>query len=324
MTSPARTSRSRTVVLTIGAPVALLGAAGAIAWSWSARFPVPVATHWGLGGVDRTANSFAGLLIGWIGVAFLLSVLLGGIALLGSPPVFTRRMAAATSVGCAALLAGMLLVIAGAQLDLARAQNADLSGGWIAIVAAGSVLLGAGAAALTRADPALGRPGPVPADAMRTDLGAAERAVWTTTVRTRGTDEQAVVWIVVIVAATVVSAQPAVLALLLVPALLVLLGHWRVTIDHNGIWARGLLGVPRTGLRLEEVVRADVTAIRPLREFGGFGVRSDLGGRYGLVVRRGDAIAVERAGGGAFVATVDGAREGAALLNALAERGRVA
>ena len=52
------------------------------------------------------------------------------------------------------------------------------------------------------------------------------------------------------------------------------------------------------------------------------GIRSDLKGRYGLVLRAGDAIAVQRAGGGVFVATVDGADDAVALLNGLADRAR--
>jgi len=41
-----------------------------------------------------------------------------------------------------------------------------------------------------------------------------------------------------------------------------------------------------------------------------------------FVLRAGDAIAVQRAGGGVFVATVDGADDPVALLNGLADRAR--
>lgn len=60
--------------------------------------------------------------------------------------------------------------------------------------------------------------------------------------------------------------------------------------------------------------------LHPLREFGGWGIRSDLKGRYGLVFPAGDAIAVQRAGGGVFVATVDGTADAVALLYGLADR----
>ena len=125
-----------------------------------------------------------------------------------------------------------------------------------------------------------------------------------------------------VVVAVVLTGQPALLGFLLIPVLLIVLGRWRVTVDRNGLWARSLLGAPRTGVALGEVVRADVVPLHPLREFGGWGIRSDLKGRYGLVLRAGDAIAVQRAGGGVFVATVDGADDAVALLNGLADRAR--
>ena len=322
MTSPDRPSPTRTAALTVGTPLALLVAAGVIVSSWSARLPSPVAVHWGLMGVDGTASSLTGLLVAVLGTAAALSALVAATAVLGSPPPFTRRMAAATSVWSAAFLGGVLVALTWSQLDLADAHDARLPAGGLAIVTAASVLLALGAAALTPGDPAHAVAGPIPADARRTAVRADERVVWTGSVRSVATDALSAAWVALTVVATVLAGRAAVLALLVVPVALVLLGGWRVTIDRSGIWARGLLGVPRTGLALDQVVRADVTAIRPLREFGGFGVRSNLHGHYGLVLRKGEAIVVQRAGGGVFVATVDGARAGAALLNGLAERGR--
>ena len=84
----------------------------------------------------------------------------------------------------------------------------------------------------------------------------------------RGTDEVTAVSIVFVVVAVVLTGQPALLGFLLVPALLIALGRWRVTVDHTGLWARRLLGAPRTGVALGEVVRADVVPLHPLREFG--------------------------------------------------------
>ena len=241
----------------------------------------------------------------------LLTVLVGGIALFEGQPAFTRRMATATSTWLAAFLGGLLIVTTWSQLDVPDAYSArDLPVGGVVLVVLVSVLLGIGAVAL------------MPADASRTPLLADERVVWTATVRLRGTDEVTAVAIVLVVAAAVLTGQPAILGFLLVPALLVLLGRWRVTVDRTGLWARSLVGAPRTGVALGEVVRADVVPLHPLREFGGWGIRSDLKGRYGLVLRAGDAIAVQRAGGGVFVATVDGADDAVALLNGLADQAR--
>ena len=54
MTAPARVCRARTIALTVGAPVLLLAASGAVVLWWSARLPDPVAGHWGVPGVNWT------------------------------------------------------------------------------------------------------------------------------------------------------------------------------------------------------------------------------------------------------------------------------
>jgi hypothetical protein len=232
-------------------------------------------------------------------------------------------MAAAVSTWLAAFLGGMLIVTAWIQLDIADAHLArDFPLGAIGVVVLLSLLLGAGSAALMPADPVPAAPGPVPADASRTALSADERVIWTATVRMRGTDEVTAVAAALVAVAVVLTGLPVLLGFLLIPVLLLVLGRWRVTVDRTGLWARSLLGAPRTGVALGEMVRADVVRLHPLREFGGWGIRSDLKGRYGLVLRAGDAIAVQRAGGGVFVATVDGADDAVALLNGLADRAR--
>jgi hypothetical protein len=322
MTAPARVSRGRTIALSVGAPVLIMAGAGTLVLSWSARLPDPVASHWGLHGVNGT-SSLATLLGVSLVNGTLLTALLGGIALFGGQPAFTRRMAVAVSTWLAAFLGGMLVVAAWIQLDVADAYQArGFPLGAIGVVVLLSLLLGAGAAALVPADPVPADPGPVPADASRTPLLVDERVMWTATVRCRGTDETTAVVTALVVVSVVLTGQPALLGLLLIPVLLVVLGRWRVTVDRTGLWARSLLGAPRTGVALDQVVRADVVPLHPLREFGGWGVRSDLKGRYGLVLRAGDAIAVQRAGGGVFVVTVDGAEEAVALLNGLADRAR--
>ena len=322
MTAPARVSRGRMIALTVGAPVLLMAGAGTLVLSWSSRLPDPVASHWGLHGVNGT-SSLAALLATSLAIGTLMSVLVAGIALFGGQPAFTRRMAAGMSTWLAAFLGGMLIVTAWVQLDVVDAYLVrDLPLGAIGAVVAVSLLLGIGAAALMPADPVPATPGPVPEDASRTPLLADERVVWTATVRLRGADEATAVAIVLVVVAAAIAGEPGLLGFLTIPGVLILLGRWRVTVDRTGLWARCLLGVPRTGVALGEVVRADVVPLRPLREFGGWGIRSDLKGRYGLVLRAGDAIAVQRSGGGVFVATVDGADDAVALLNGLADRAR--
>ena len=182
----------------------------------------------------------------------------------------------------------------------------------IVIVVLLSILLGALAAAPMPAAPMPAAPMPaapmpatsglVPADASRAPLLVDERVISTATVRMRGTDEVTAVSIVLVVVAVVLTGQPALLGFLLVPALLIALGRWRVTVDHTGLWARRLLGAPRTGVALGEVVRADVMPLHPLREFGGWGTDSSmvaglLSSWLGLAVLLGEAIVLALFGG---------------------------
>ena len=51
----------------------------------------------------------------------------------------------------------------------------------------------------------------------------------------RGTDEVTAVLIVLVVVAVVLTGQPALLGFLLIPALLIALGRWRVTVDRTGL-----------------------------------------------------------------------------------------
>ena len=55
-------------------------------------------------------------------------------------------------------------------------------------------------------------------------------------------------------------------------------------------------------------------------EFGGWGLRLSVEGRFGVVLRQGEAIEVTRANGRRFLVTVDDAATGAALLQALIAR----
>jgi hypothetical protein len=114
-----------------------------------------------------------------------------------------------------------------------------------------------------------------------------------------------------------VLAVPAVILIMLVG-----LSAYAVRVDREGLTVRSVFGWPRYRVPLDEVVRADVTEVSPLREFGGWGWRVGRGGQVGVVLRKGQALAVTRTGGRCFVLTVDDAATAAGVLNALADRHR--
>src|SRR5699024_8174949 len=97
---------------------------------------------------------------------------------------------------------------------------------------------------------------------------------------------------------------------------------WQVQVDARGLTARSTFGWPRQHVPAAEVERADVTEVSPFGEFGGWGMRTNTAGTVGVVIRKGEAIAVGRPGGRRFVVPVDDAATGGALLNTYAERAR--
>src|SRR5699024_9553625 len=84
--------------------------------------------------------------------------------------------------------------------------------------------------------------------------------------------------------------------------------------------ARGLFGLPRLTVRASEILRADVTSIRPFAEFGGWGLRMRPDGTTALVTRRGEALRITTAGQQHTVVSLPDAAQAAALLNTMAQK----
>lgn len=101
-----------------------------------------------------------------------------------------------------------------------------------------------------------------------------------------------------------------------------------VTVDGDGLDVRTRLPLLRrldaVALRvpLDRIVSADVTAVRALSQFGGWGYRLGSGGTSGLILRSGEALQVTRADGSVLVVTVDDARQAAGRINSLLDRVR--
>lgn len=108
-----------------------------------------------------------------------------------------------------------------------------------------------------------------------------------------------------------------VLILLVLTVLATAVFHVRV--DARGFEVVSALGWPRVTVGMDQVTSAEAVRIDGLSEFGGYGVRM-APGAFGVVLRDGEAIQVERSTGRRIVVTVDDAATGAALLNALKAR----
>ncbi|GIJ00300.1 hypothetical protein CLV28_0025 [Sediminihabitans luteus] len=319
----ARGLRSRRVVALAStlASLAVLAVGYLVPLRWVDELPDPVATHWGTDGPDGfTSLDGIGLLAPTLVMAALVVLLGVLIAVLGTA-AFARRVLAGTSVGLAALVATLQIVSLGTQRGLADARDATDAGIGVSLLVA--LLVGATVGLALPRDRPLPATAPVDPDAPRASLDPHERAAWVA--RTRGGPGLAI-GALAIAGTAVVAVVLETWWLLLLPVLLGLLLaamlEFVVRVDERGLQVCSALGVPRTLVPADEVERAGVVAVDPVRDFGGWGWRVGRGGRVGVVVRKGPGLLVERTGGRSFVVTVDDPDEGAALLNALADRAR--
>ncbi|PYF96742.1 Protein of unknown function [Georgenia satyanarayanai] len=320
--------RRRAWVLGVLVPALITAASWLAVVRLLPRLPDPVAVHWGPSGVVDRTGTVAELVAPMAVISGLSLLVMAAFSVLTGRQAITRRLTLGLAVGLATLFAGMTLVSVTSQVDAATAADAASPDGWLAVSILAAVALGAVAGALAGSDPALPATGTAADGAPTADLPEGHRAVWVRGVAGLGTT---VTWVVV-AAGTAASAALWLLADTALPlvvtlpllALLLTMTTWQVQVDARGLTARGTFGWPRVHVPAGEVERADVTTVRPFAEFGGWGLRTSVGGKVGVVIRTGEAIAVERSGGRHLVITVDDAASGAALLNTYAARARTA
>lgn len=318
--------RRRAWVLGVLVPVLVTAAAWLVVVRLLPRLPEPVAVHWGPSGIVDRTGSLAELLVPMAVITGLSLLVLAAFSVLTGRQAITRRLTLGLAVGLSALFAGMTLASVVVQVDVATAADAASPDGWLVASILAAVVLGAAAGALAGADPALPATGALAEGAPVADLPEGQRAVWVRGVAGLGTT---VTWVVVAAGAVGGVALwllgdtlvPLVIALPLL-VLVLTMTTWQVQVDARGLTARGTFGWPRIHVPAGEIERADVTTVRPFPEFGGWGLRTNVSGTVGVVIRSGEAIAVERSGGRHLVVTVDDAASGAALLNTYAARAR--
>jgi len=324
LTTHAGTRRRRltaVVVTLIG--LAILAVAAVIGYSWRGELPDPVATHWG---VDGEPDGFApiGAALGvMLGGGALLVLGFGAITWLLGQSAGSRRLGAAATIWSALFLPLIVLGSLQLQRGLAQASDAGGIGGVVTIALLGSLAPAVVAALLVPGDPRQPTVAAVDRTAPRVSLGAGERATWIGYADSKAALGVGLVAAAVVVAVVLVTGIWPVLALvILLLAVVAAMSSFVVRVDQSGLTVRSALGWPRTRVPLDEVVRADVIDVSPLRDFGGWGWRVGTGGRVGIALRTGPALLVERTGGRSIAITVDDATNAAGLLNALADRAR--
>ncbi|MFI1996365.1 hypothetical protein [Actinoplanes sp. NPDC020271] len=318
--APARKAALWSALAALGA----VAVVSVIVWTWRADLPDPLASHWG--GNSSVPDGFMSLNSLIAGSALLVIVFCVMFSALGwfwGASGITRRMVAASNVWIGGLGAGVLLSIAACQRGLTDAHQATLPGWTVAAVIVVPLVPAAVAARIVPGDPHEPAGGPVAADAPRLGLTGDERAVW---FRRADGGPGLVVGGIAIVVTALVAVAVRQWAMLVVPVLLAVvfaaMFAYTVRVDATGLTVRSIVGWPGTHVPADEVERASVTEVHPIREFGGWGWRLGRGGRVGVVLRSGAGLLVERSGGRSLVVTVDDAATGAALLNTLADRTR--
>jgi len=317
--------RLMTSLWSLAVPAALAGATALWARTERARLPEPLAVHWGTEGPDRAGTFTELVTLPLAVVAPLFTLAMWALAFFLGHAALTRRIAAASSVWCAAMVSGVTATTIAVQLDAPDWTAAgDLALGSL-LSAVGATALAALAAWLSPGDAPQPTSEPLPAGTARLELGEHELASWVRPVQQAGLG-----WLTALIVAlcTVLGlatrswAAALVLAVTLSIPLLGLTA-WTVTVDRRGLTVASRLGRPRLLVPLEEIERVGVREVNPVREFGGWGVRTSVTtGSTGVVLRSGEAIEIHRTGGRRFLVTVDDAERGAALLATLAERGR--
>ncbi|MFI2485440.1 DUF1648 domain-containing protein [Promicromonospora kroppenstedtii] len=319
-------TRRGQIVISALAGLSLLALAAGVALSWRDSLPDPVATHWSADSGPDGFMPLGAFVAALAGTGAACVALFSAIGFYGGRAVSTRRLSVAMNVWIGGFIGTILAGSLWAQRGLADAAEAWMPGWLLAVAFLGPAVPAVVAALLVPADRPLPATEPVDSRAARAELAPGERAAWIGRATTTPTGLALQLGAALVCAVLTVVTQ--FWAMLVVPAILVLLFlamlSFTVRVDSSGLTVRSTLGWPGTRIPAGEVLVASATQVNPLGDYGGWGwrVALDGSGRTGVVLRKGEALAVDRTGGRGFVVTVDGAAEAAALLNTMAERAR--
>ena len=331
MTAAYTPSQRLRIALVSGAAPLVIVALGAGALLRIDGLPDPIATHWNAAGEPDGFGTVAGtviLLAAVVAVFSLLSTITTSLLRASAGRSYVPRVLVATSVWLSAFLVVGIGGSVWQQRGLVDAGDAPTPALALLVAFVIALPLGVGAWFATPTPATIERP---TTDSPALDLAADERVLW---VRSATPATHFVVvfvlGIVLVVSAAIVGAAVgahAVIPVLIAPIVILILASttlfWRVRIDATGFVARSALGVPRFTYPIASIVEARAVDLVPLGEFGGWGIRFGSGGRLGIVLRRGEALEIEREDGRVLVITVDDAETAAALVNGLVQRAAV-
>jgi hypothetical protein len=303
--------------------LAVIAIGAVVMWSWQSRLPNPIASHWGVGGKPDGFSSLGEMVGVLLGIGGGIVLAFGAFTWALGQSAVSRRIGAAATAWAAIFLTIVVVGTLYVQLDLPDARDVGDVNGVLLVAILSSAVLAILVAVVVPGDKRLPTTAAVASDAPRVRLLEGERATWI------GRASSPVAFLIgapvlVLSVVLVVLLQAWVMLVIAAVVLLALttLSSFVIRVDRDGLTVRSSLGWPRYRVPLDEVLRADVTQVSPVKDFGGWGWRVGRDGRVGVVLRKGESLLVERTGGRSIVVTVDGATSAAGLLNALADRGR--
>lgn len=308
------------------APVVLTLVAVVVAVLVAPDLAAPVRVHWdAAGNSDGFAPGWSAI-VGFAVVALAVTALVSAILAGAGVHVVTvqTKILALVPVFITALFGALELWILATQHQGAAAP--PVWSGLLLGFGAAVVLVLAGWFALPPAVRVA--PGADERRAEPLPLAAGERASWhaTTTMAlaARVGILAAILFAVAAVTLATVVTQGAMWPLYLVPVVLLVAfattTTWHLRVDDDGLVVRAAAGFPVFRMARTDVAEAGTVVIRPLGDFGGWGLRWGTGRRFGIVTRAGEALQVTRRDGRILVVTVDDAATAAGLLTAVAAR----
>jgi hypothetical protein len=315
---------ARILVVTLIAPLILVGIALAVSFPLAAQLPARVVVHWDLAGRPNGYGSPFQFPIGLASVCLPLIAIFGGAVVLIShrgPLTPLAKLLAVTSIWVTVIVSVTFL---GSLLD--ENAGADI-GAMLGLGLAAATIVAAGAWFVLPAG-VRGVGGSVRPAVIPVTLAQGERASWIRTASLSAGMIWVIVGICVVIAAVTIVSTIATngqywwLSFVPVVVLLIALSNfaWTVRVDARGFRIRSVLGFPVVHVPLDQVTSADVIDVQAIAQYGGWGIRFALNGRIGVIVRSGEALEVHRRKGLDIVVTVDDATSAAALLNGLVER----
>lgn len=313
----------RFVVIALVAPATLAAAAFVVQLGLLSNAPHQVAVHWG---PDGAADGFAPR---WTypAMTVLFAMVLPTALLLPVLPDLRRgadaskfRFAAALCAGISVMLSALLTWLLAMQSGMSDPTEPST----VALPLIGSAILAlaAGAAAWFAVPKGEASADSDPVDPLK--LAPGEVAVWmqTITLSTPFTIVVATSTVVLFGLAIVqwftgsaLSASVATVIALFVPALMAVTLIFHVQVGASGLTARSGLGVFRFHVPVDDIEAVAAVHVNAMGEFGGVGIRK-APGRFGIVMRSGEALELTRGNGQRFLVTVDDPDTAAALLQA--------